>query len=535
MSDIWKQCEGQVVDNSFPLKQYLGGTDDSAVFLTQLDAPRPQSAAIKLIPADARGDLQISLWRRATQLAHPNLLRILNMGRCRLANKDLLYVVMEYAEENLAQILPERSLTAEETREVLEPVLEVLAYLHARGLVHSHIKPSNIFAIGNQVKLSSDCLFPVGESRKSSRQPNAYQAPEVGVSPLSPLTDVWSLGITLVEVLTQHAPAVPHEGYSDPTVPDSIPQPFLDVARRALCRDPKRRWNVAEIAARLNPAAMAAAAAAAASPLAVPLSPVPAVPAAKLQVPKGAQAAPPSAQAQAPQTPAPRKQAIVLPNYMIPVAASILIIAAIIALPKILGHRSESSAVASNASSTSAPQPKAATPRERREDASAAKPAVQPSAQNAVKTTSDKKAPPPNNAAVVAQRQPAAAPPPAPASLRTDNLPPANAPKTPPASPGHGEVLDQVMPDISDKARATIQGVVRVTVRVHVDPSGLVSGAELESPGPSQYFADQALKAARRWVFTSPEVDGHSVASEWLIRFHFATSGDKAYPEQATP
>jgi len=36
MSDVWRQCEGQVIDNRFRLQRYLGGTDDSAVFLTQL-------------------------------------------------------------------------------------------------------------------------------------------------------------------------------------------------------------------------------------------------------------------------------------------------------------------------------------------------------------------------------------------------------------------------------------------------------------------------------------------------------------------
>jgi TonB family protein len=146
-----------------------------------------------------------------------------------------------------------------------------------------------------------------------------------------------------------------------------------------------------------------------------------------------------------------------------------------------------------------------------------------------VKIAAEKKpaAPPP--------RQPAAAPVPAPAALRTDTFPSANAPKTSTVSPARGEVLDQVLPDVSEKARGTISGKVRVGVRVHVDPSGNVSQAELDSPGPSKYFADQALKAARRWEFNPPEVNGHSVPSEWLIRFEFSQSGTKAFPKQVTP
>jgi len=77
--------------------------------------------------------------------------------------------------------------------------------------------------------------------------------------------------------------------------------------------------------------------------------------------------------------------------------------------------------------------------------------------------------------------------------------------------------------------------VVRVGVRVKVDPAGNVSEAELDSPGPSPYFADMALKAARRWQFTSPESDGHSVPSEWLIHFHFTSTGTKALPTQTAP
>src|SRR5881628_581369 len=76
MSEFWNQCEGQVIDNRFRLRQYLGGTDDSDVFLTQFADPQSRRAAIKFIPAGPTADLQLSLWRRVKQLEHPNLLRI---------------------------------------------------------------------------------------------------------------------------------------------------------------------------------------------------------------------------------------------------------------------------------------------------------------------------------------------------------------------------------------------------------------------------------------------------------------------------
>ena len=103
------------------------------------------------------------------------------------------------------------------------------------------------------------------------------------------------------------------------------------------------------------------------------------------------------------------------------------------------------------------------------------------------------------------------------------------------AGSGRGEVLDQVLPDVSPKARGTIQGKVRVSVKVHVDSAGSVSGAELDSAGPSSFFADLALQAARKWAFTPPEVDGKSVASEWRLRFEFTQKDTKVIPAQTAP
>ena len=535
MSEVWKECEGQVVDNLFPLQQYLGGTDRSAVFLTQTATPRPQKAAIKLISVDrAAADLQLSLWRRASQLSHPHLLRVFSSGRCRLANRDLLYVVMEHADEDLSEILPQRALTASETREMLEPVLDVLVYLHGKGLAHSHIKPSNILATSDQLKLSSDTLFPIGESPKALRKPDPYDAPEAGSSPLTPYSDVWSLGMTLVEALTQQAPALPLDTQANPVFPDTLPQPFLDIACHALRRDPKRRWSMAEIAARLNPVAAAAAAAQspAVSPLAVPLSPIPALPAAKLQAPKF-DAPMPIAQPSRPQTVTPRpKQTLVLPNYVVPVLAAVFVVVTIVALPKILSRRPEPSSSASTGPAQPAAPPKSQSQPALRQ---APPPSKASSASAAATRTASGK-----NTAEDALRSPGSTPSaavaaPAPASLRTGTFPSANAPESSAAPSARGEILEQVLPDVSEKARATIQGTVRVSVRVQVAAAGNVSEAALDSRGPSQYFADLALNGARRWQFTSPEINGHSVPSEWLIRFEFSQSGTKAFPKQTAP
>ena len=253
MSEAWKQWEGQTVNGKFRLRQYLGGSDHSAVFLTELGEQEPQRAAIKLISAHPEyAELQLSRWELAAKLSHPRLMRLLQMGRCQLAKMGLLYVVMEYAEETLSQILRHRPLTPAESQDMLLPVLDALAYVHGKGFVHGHMKPANIMAIDDQLKISSDGLCGVGESSGGLGKPNVYDPPETVSGVISPAADIWSLGMTVVEVLTQRLPIWEGPEPSEPVLPETLPAPFREIAQHCLCRDPQRRWTVADIAARLQ-------------------------------------------------------------------------------------------------------------------------------------------------------------------------------------------------------------------------------------------------------------------------------------------
>ena len=91
------------------------------------------------------------------------------------------------------------------------------------------------------------------------------------------------------------------------------------------------------------------------------------------------------------------------------------------------------------------------------------------------------------------------------------------------------------MPDATQKSRDTIRGKVRVSVKVHVDESGRVTEATLDSAGPSQYFADRALAAAKLWLFAPAKSDGHNVPSEWLLRFEIDPTSINAYPTETAP
>lgn len=203
-TEAWKTWEGRTVDGKFPLRRWLGGSDHSAVFLTDLGGS--QRAVIKLIAASLNAERQISRWAVAAKLSHPHLIRLFEMGRCRFDGTPLLYLVMEHAEEDLSQIIPQRPLTPAEVGDMLPPVLDTLSYLHSKGLVHSRIRPSNILAVADQLKLSTDGISSRGPSDEKPTSLTIYDAPEVASGEIFPAIDVWSLGVTLVVALTQHPP-----------------------------------------------------------------------------------------------------------------------------------------------------------------------------------------------------------------------------------------------------------------------------------------------------------------------------------------
>src|SRR6185503_1087422 len=91
-------------------------------------------------------------------------------GSCEVNQVAVHYAVMEYAEEVLATVLRERPLTPEETRPMLESVLNVLAYLHGQGLAHTRLKPSNILAMDDRLKISCDGIRESGELPEASEE-----------------------------------------------------------------------------------------------------------------------------------------------------------------------------------------------------------------------------------------------------------------------------------------------------------------------------------------------------------------------------
>jgi TonB family protein len=317
-------------------------------------------------------------------------------------------------------------------------------------------------AVDDQLKVSSDGLLPAGESIRGPVKPGVYDPPEIAGEGISPAGDVWSLGVTVVEALTQRPPVWNGTEQTGAVLPEILPDPFVDIAHHCLQSDPQRRWTVADIAARLQ-------------------------------------------QTSAP----PREHKSANPpgafqrRYVLPAAALGLALAGILAVPALRNRR---------------PQSHVASPALLDEASVRTGSELKPVTPEAVETArgSDKQ----------------------PASLATDGagrLQSKVEAKTGAGGLVAGKVVHQVLPGVAPKASDTIQGKVRVRLRISVDPSGNVAYAKLDSPGPSRYFADLALHAAQRWRFDPAKVDGRPVTSEWILRFEFAKTGAKAFPVQTAP
>jgi len=451
ISAPWQEWQGRTVDGKFPLLQYLGGNHQSAVFLTQFGEPELQKAAIKLVRA-APADRQFAArWERASQLSHPNLIALFQTGSCEVDQVAVHYAVMEYAEEVLATVLRERPLTPEETRPMLESALNVLAYLHGQGLAHARLKPSNILAMDDRLKISCDGIRESGELPEASEETSSYDPPELREGGYSPAGDVWSLGITLVEALTGQLPART-DAYLD------LPVPFRGIGYSCLQNDPQRRLPVASLAARLRP----------------------------------------KSDYTETQTTVNPREASSRWRYGAP--AGVLGLAFLLGLG--LMHRRPE-----------APQAASLPPVQAKvvEEPVRQKPVQPPVARPSQTGSADRVA-----GAPVASVEP----------VRP-------SPKV--KSAGQPGIVHQVMPEVPGKARETIHGTVRLSVRAHVDPSGRVTRAEIASAGPSSYFADLSLRAVRRWEFEPARVKDQDAASVWLLKFELMRSGTKVRPVRVSP
>jgi TonB family protein len=485
MSETSRQWDSRAVEGRFPLQSYLGGSDHSAVYLTvtQVGGHDSEKAAIKSIPVEAADvEKQLQRWKAIRELSHPNLIRIFESGRDGTSH---LYVVEEYAEENLSQILPDRALTAEETRGMLPSILRALQYVHDQGFIHSHIQPSNILAIGDQVKLASDTLVAAGDTSHGTGPTSAYDPPEALMGGASTAGDVWRLGMTLVEALTQRLPAWDRARPSAPEVPTTVPEPFREIAAHCLQIDAGKRWTVGEIIACLESDRLGATNVA----------------------PSSGQAEKPASGLTSMRQPDVGRQNLGHENlgshkasakwpYLLVLAAVVAIAFLLLGKPRPSSHPTEIQPTQARQGAATEGSDSVQSPTQPELKSSPAMPGKSKTDAAKVKATTE--------AGGTKKRSP---------NADTTNLSAAN-------EDDQSDVVQRVMPQVSPTARGTIEGKVRVRVKVEVDAAGNVAKAELESAGPSKYFSRLALEAARGWKF-SPARTGEPGDREWMLHFAF--------------
>jgi TonB family protein len=248
MTLVWPKWQNEVLNGVYPLRRLLSGGDHSAVFLSEFKAPHIAAVAIKIVPAERVTLAQLSYWRTAAGLTHPHLIRLLDTGLCQLEGRQFLFVVMEFAEQTLAQVLLQRALTADEVQEMLSPTLSALGFLHGKNLVQGQLKPANFLVVKDQLKLASDTVRPAGEPRAGTAESSPYDPPEAEGGRLFPAGDIWALGITLVEALTQRLPVRP-DGSETASLPTTLPPTLVDTVQRCLSHDPASRPTATDLEA----------------------------------------------------------------------------------------------------------------------------------------------------------------------------------------------------------------------------------------------------------------------------------------------
>ena len=244
--ELWNDFEGKTVDGRFHLDHLIGPKGRSAYFTTKDEGGGP--AAIRLIESLNDEEEILARWRMVLGMKQEHLLGVLACGQTVLDGTHLVYAVMEPTDMELADVLRERALSGDETRQVALSVADGLQALHEKGLVHEHVEAENVLASGETVKLRSDVVREAPEGAEGERQRSR---------------DVRDLSLLVHQCLTR----------SRRLGETRLPGAFDEVVRRG----ESGAWGLGEIVAALRPVAAAA--------LPVPVStPAAVVPAAAMPV-----------------------------------------------------------------------------------------------------------------------------------------------------------------------------------------------------------------------------------------------------------
>lgn len=198
------------------------------------------------------------------KLNHPNIVQYVEAVR----SEQHLNIMLEFIENgSLLTILKKFGKFPETLASVYTAqILEGLAYLHEQGVIHRDIKAANTLTTKDgEVKLADFGVATLSKAQRASGNMMEgalgspyWMAPEIiTMEGAKPSSDIWSLGCTIIELMTGDPPyysmppmsAMYHiaESEEHPPFPDSISPELTDFLRRCFERDPEKRPSAVEL------------------------------------------------------------------------------------------------------------------------------------------------------------------------------------------------------------------------------------------------------------------------------------------------
>ena len=256
----------QVFDGRYRVVRKLGTGGMANVYLAE-DQELGRSVAIKMLDERHSQDEQfVERFRReaknAAGLSHPNIVSIYDRGQA----EGTYYIAMEYLEgRTLKELLIARGPTPLAVAiDYARQILSALGFAHRHGIVHRDIKPHNVVvAPDGRLKVTDFGIARSGTSQMTETGSiigtAQYLSPEQAKgAPVTPASDIYSVGIVLYEMLTGLVPftgdtplEIAMKHLSTTPLPPSearpdVPHELDSIVLRALAKNPEDRYQSAD-------------------------------------------------------------------------------------------------------------------------------------------------------------------------------------------------------------------------------------------------------------------------------------------------
>lgn len=242
------------------------GRGTSGVVHLAVDPTGRRVALKRMIRLDPRSS-ERALRESSVRIAHPNVVEVLGAG---LDAEGQVYVATEYLEGSTLAARLETSVPIPTLVEWIAAAADGIAALHARGVVHRDVKPTNLFVTREGRVKVLDFGAAAYVDATTSLTPNgaivgtpAYLSPEQaqGAENVDARADVWALGVILYEGLMGKRPFERTSPLASmlaatvqptPTIGLTNGEPLEELIGLCLRKDPKERPSAAELASRLR-------------------------------------------------------------------------------------------------------------------------------------------------------------------------------------------------------------------------------------------------------------------------------------------